>query len=193
MPHSTGLIKAGSERSRSQVWKASVAKSQQIQHKKQGRAGEAQQLEERGWLQSTQLQQSNRTAPGPWKIPVKTILGQLRTSKVILATSHVNLVIGAEPAEAMSYLSTLIRKEESKLPRMMHITTFWDPDRNRGLILLVQAYKALSIKADTPLKAATLRKRKEHLQNRSKENKTYETCFKFILFLDKALSIAMQM
>ena len=53
------------------------------------------------------------------------------------------------------YLSTLIRKEESELPRMMHITTFWVPDRNRGLTLLVrEKYKALSIKKDTPQTAA---------------------------------------
>lgn len=50
------------------------------------------------------------------------------------------------------YLSTLIRKE-SKLPRMMYITTFWVPDRNRALTMLVwEKYKALSIKKDTLLK-----------------------------------------
>lgn len=135
---------------------------------------------------SSSREQWDSSAPGPWKIPVKTILSQLQTFEVILATSHVHLVIGAEPAEAMSYLSTLIRKEESKLSRMMHITSFWVPNRNRGLILLAQAYKALSMKADTSLKQQQQHHfisegsmKGYHLQNRSKENKTYETCIKF--------------
>ena len=72
------------------------------------------------------------------------------------------------------YLSTLIRKEESELPRMMHITTFWVPDRNRGLTLLVrEKYKALSIKKDTPqtAAAATLHKYKGAWRAT-----TYKTC-----------------